>query len=442
MRRLAVLGLVLAGALALTVLGGLVGRTAGQPPGAPDQSSMDSQSDTSPDTPVDLLAQRITRAQDRLRRVPGDWVTWAGLGLAYLEHARVGSDPTAYPKAEQAVARSLEIRPEGNAEALAARGALANARHDFATARQDALEALRTNAFHAEAYAVLADAETQLGHPEAATAAVGRLVDLRPSLASYARAAYDLEQRGLTGEATDLLRRALATAVDRHDIAFCREQLGDLAWNAGEAETAATEYAAGLAALPTSVALQRGQARVAAARGQLAEAIEAYAALTRRAPIPGHLLEYVELLRAAERTADADRELRLAAAAHALFTGNGGTDGVTGAALAAAAGDPAGALREAQAEWSRRQHADVADALAWALHLSHRDSEAIEYARRAVGTGARSAGYAYHLGMIELALGNRAAAADQLDQALRINPTFSPMDAPAARRALAELRPA
>ncbi len=37
----------------------------------------------------------------------------------------------------------------------------------------------------------------------------------------------------MNGEAADLMRRALDTAVDRYDIAFCRNQLGDLALAGG-----------------------------------------------------------------------------------------------------------------------------------------------------------------------------------------------------------------
>src|SRR5258705_12937346 len=130
------------------------------------------------------------------------------------------------------------------------------------------------------------------------------------------------------------MRRALDTAVDRHDIAFCRNQLGDLALAAGDTATARTEYTAGLMADPTSVTLQRGQARLAAMSGNLDEALASYANLTRRAPPPSYLVEHAELLRAAGRDSDARAQLSLASAAHQLFVGNGGTDGLTGAALA------------------------------------------------------------------------------------------------------------
>jgi hypothetical protein len=52
-------------------------------------------------------------------------------------------------------------------------------------------------------------------------------------------------------------------------------------------------------------------------------------------------------------------------------------------------------------------------------------------------TGARAAGYSsYHLGMIELTLGQRDQARADLTRALQTNPAFSPADGPAATQAL------
>src|SRR5512132_1298539 len=40
------------------------------------------------------LEQAIRTAQERLKQVPGDYATWAQLGSAYVEEARVTADPT------------------------------------------------------------------------------------------------------------------------------------------------------------------------------------------------------------------------------------------------------------------------------------------------------------------------------------------------------------
>jgi tetratricopeptide (TPR) repeat protein len=150
-------------------------------------------------------------------------------------------------------------------------------------------------------------------------------------------------------------------------------------------------------------------------------------------------MEYAELLRAAGRTDEAAAQLMLTEAAEKLFAANGGADDLTGAVLALARSRPADAVRLAQQEWQRRKHADVADILGWALHHAGRDAEALSYARRAGELGARNAGYAYHLALIELALGDRAAARRDLTRALDANPHFSPSDAPIATRTLAGL---
>lgn len=387
----------------------------------------------------DQLKVAIGRAQQRLRRLPGDHVTWAALGSAYLEMARITAQPDYYPKAEGALRRSLALRADGNAAAMSGLGALANARHDFAGARVWAHRARAAGPYHADAYGVLADAETQLGNASAATAAVQRMLDLRPGLPALTRASYDLEQRGQLAQAREMMRRALAAAADPVDVAFCRHQLGELAWQAGDLAEAAAQFRAGLDADPGYLPSRRGQARVDFAQGRRDRALAGYAALTAAAPTPGDLLEYAELLTAAGRRDQAAEQLALADAALRLFTANGGADELTAAELALAERRAADAVRLAEREWQRRKHADVADTLAWALHTAGRDAEALAMARRANQLKPGYARYAYHLGAIELASGNRDAARDALRRSLDTNPYFSPLDGPAAARALATL---
>ncbi|MDP9794370.1 tetratricopeptide (TPR) repeat protein [Catenuloplanes nepalensis] len=375
----------------------------------------------------------IAVTQERLRLVPGDWRSWAGLGVLYVERARGTGDPGDYARAEEAVRRSYALRADRNADALVADGMLANARHDFAAGRDLATEALALNDHDATAQAVLADALTQLGAPGTATAAVQRLLDLRPGLSAYARGSYDLELRGDDAGAADLMRRALTAATSATDLAFCRAHLGDLAWNRGDLAGASAAYAAGLPAGPHSTALRRGQARVLAAQGRTAEALEIWAALP---PEAGNLMEYADLLRALGRPGEARAQLALAEAQHALFTANGGVDGITGAHLAIALGDPDAAVTAARAEYDRRRHPDVADAYAWALHAAGRDAEALPPAREALAGGARPASYLYHLGVIAHTLGDPSWRG-HLEAALARNPAFSPTDAADARRLLA-----
>lgn len=428
-RRTMVVGVV---AVILLIGGGVVGlRTTSHTAPAPAAEVANANA-----APAAASDAAIQRAQQRLHQVPGDWVTWAALGSAYLERARVTADPSYYPKAEGALDKSLKLRSRDNAAALTGLGALANARHDFAGAARWAKRALAVDPYEAEAYGVLTDARTQLGDPAGATNAVQHMLDLRPGLSAFTRASYDLEQHGRITDAQTLMTQALQDAVDPADIAFCRYQLGELAWQDGRVAEADAHYAAGRAADPGYLPLREGQAKVAAARGQTDAALHEYAELTQVYPSPTYFLEYADLLRSLGRTTEANAQLSLAAAAQHLFIANGGNDDLSGSAVALAQGRSTDAVRLASKEWQRRHFADVADALAWALHADGRDEAALPYARAAGALGARNAKYAFHLGMIELAVGDTAAARADLSRARDINPNFSPLDGPALRKAL------
>ncbi|MFG1606973.1 tetratricopeptide repeat protein [Actinoplanes sp. NPDC049265] len=430
MRHLRTVSIVSATALAVLAAGAILGlretppvtRTAGAALAA---------------APADRQAQAIARAQDRLRELPRDDQTWAALGVAYVERARITADPSLYPRAEGALRRSLSLRR--NPSALVGLGALANARHDFAAARKYAGQAVQANPYDASAFGVLADAATQLGDRAGATAAVQRMLDLRPGLAAYARASYDLELRGDLGRAETLMGQALSAASDPADIAFCRNQLGDLAFNRGDLAAAGGHYDAGLAADPGYQPLLRGRARVRAATGSVPAALADAARVAARTPTPDTLLEYAQLLRFAGRPGEAARQLDLADAAHRVFQANGGRDDLAGAQLALARGDQATAVRLARAEFARRPFPDVADALAQALHQAGQDEAAAGYARRAVAAAPSNAAYTWHLAQIALTTGDRRTARDQLRRTRELNPYFSLTDGPTAARALAAL---
>lgn len=424
---------IAATAVALLLLGGIFGLRRGSAPSPAPPGTAATQ------TAVEQLDASITRAQQRLAMVPGDWSEWATLGLAYVERARVSADPAWYPKADGALKRSLKLHPSGNVSALIGSGALANARHDFSGARGFAGKALAVDPYSAEAYGVLADAYTQLGQPSAATHAVQHMLDLRPGLAAYARASYDLEQHGRTDAASALMRSALNAAVDRSDLAFCHYQLGELKWQAGDVAAADAHYSAGAAADPAYLPLLEGRAKVAAARGDTSAALSMYADLTAKYPSPTYLIEYAELLRAIGNQTEATEQLQLARAALQLFEANGGRDDLGVAALAIATGDHRGAVSAARQEWSRRHFSDVADVLGWALHLAGDNKAAIQYARDAVALGSVNARYRYHLGAIEAALGQNEAARRDLAKSLSANPRFAPLDAPAAQALLDRL---
>ncbi|AUG75361.1 hypothetical protein CFP65_0394 [Kitasatospora sp. MMS16-BH015] len=385
------------------------------------------------------LPQAITTDQQRLRAAPTDAAGWARLGAEYVEQARLTADPSYYPKADDALQRSLTLAPKDNIDALTGLGALANARHQFAQARDLAGQAIAIAPLHWPAYAVLADARTQLGDDTGATEAVQQLLDRQPGTASFTRAAYDLEQHGRTDDAKQALQQALTDAFDPADKAFCQYQTAELDRNAGHPDQALAGYRQALADDPDYTPALAGQARAEASLGNTDSAVRDYAKAIAKVPLPQYLLEMGELQQALGHPAQAEEQYRLLDAEQRLAAANGVVDDLTMGQYQADHGDPAKAVRLLRAEWDRRHNVLVADALAWALHRQGADTEALELARQAQHTGWHNALFAYHRGEIEHALGQDAAAHDDLAQALREDPYFSPLQAPLARADLAAL---
>jgi tetratricopeptide (TPR) repeat protein len=386
------------------------------------------------------LDRRISAAQAELARQQRNPRTWAELGTAYVEKARITANPAYYPKAEGALEKSLAQQPDGNGPALIGMGALANARHDFAAARSFGEQAMAVLPDTAEVYGVLTDAHTQLGDTAAATTALQRMLDLEPGVSSFTRAAYEFELHGRVDDARHALDRALADSVDPADIAFCRYRLGELAFDSGDVDTAARHYEAGLRAVPHDAPLLQGRAKVAAARGQTEKALAGYRDVVSRLPNIQYLHEYAVLLTSVGEGELAARQYALIEQQQQLQAASGATDDLEASQAAADRGDAGQALRRAQVEWSRRQPVFVADALAWALHLNGKDAEALTYADHAAHTGWRNATFSYHRGMILAGLGRNAEAVTALTEALRVNPNFSPVEARTARATLANLR--
>ena len=387
---------------------------------------------------TDRMAASIEAAQQRLDEVPGDYKTWAALGSAYVEQARLTADPAYYEKADGALTRSLELRPEGNDAALTGRGALANARHDFAAAADLAEQALAVNSYSATAWGVLTDARTQLGDYAGATTALDRMLELRPGVASFTRASYDAELHGDTRRAVAALEQALDISDSPADEAFSRTYLGHLAWSAGDLAEAERQYTAGAEDAPDSAPLRLGLARVAAARGDVERATREYRRVVATQPLPEHLVEYGEFLLSIGEEEQAADQFAVLETVRTLFEANGAADDLEVALFEADHGDPQAAVTAARAEFDRRQNIDAHDALAWALHKAGQDAEALEHARAATALGGASSLFLYHRGAIEAALGLDDEARSTLTAALR-NPHFSALHAPRAAELLASL---
>jgi tetratricopeptide (TPR) repeat protein len=387
----------------------------------------------------DPLQASIAAAQAHLRIAPQDWAGWAELGSAYVQAARVTSDPSYYPKADGALQRSLVIHPSANAAAMVGMAALSAARHDFAASLEWGRRAEAAAPDAGAVYGVVDDALTQLGRYPEARIALQRMLDIQPSIASFTRASYDLEEHGDVAGATTALQRALADASTPSDVAFCRYYLGELAFNSGDVAGATQQYRAARQADSSYVPALEGIAKVEAAQGKVDAALRDYHDVLARLPLPQYVNEVLDYEQSLGRTGDADALLALFRTEVQLFAGSGVDVDLESALVNADHGDAATAVHDAEGEWSRRHSVLIADALAWALHQSGRDAEALPYANQALSLGWQNALMYFHRGVIEHALGMNGPARLDLSTTEKINPFFSTLWGAVASRTLAAL---
>ena len=425
----------LSGTAVLGLAAGLlaVGSAAGTPPRPPAGS----------EAAADPLAASISTLQADITRVPGNFRAWSDLGYAYVTKARLTADPTFYGKAEGAFSRALELRPQDNDTALTGMASLAAARHDFAGALKLTDRSLAINDFSPTTYAVRTDALVELGRYEDSRVALQRLLDLRPGgVDALTRASYAVELLGDVDRARDLLQQVVdASRTGGAGVAFAQYYLGELAWNIGDVDGALQAYEAGLVADRAYLPLVAGRAKVLAARGDVATATTEYRRVVEQLPQPEFLVAFGELLEADGQTDAAQEQYAVVLATQKLYAANGQDVDTELALFEADHGDPAAAVESAQKAYAKRPDAVFTqDAYAWALHAAGRDAEVRPIARQSVRLGLKSPTLYYRLGVIEAAAGDPAAAKQSLEQALALNPSFSPLHAPRAKALLESLR--
>jgi tetratricopeptide (TPR) repeat protein len=360
--------------------------------------------------------------------------------MAHVQIARITADPSHYALAETALQRSLTIHPDRNAAALTGLGALAGARHDFATALRYARQAVDADEWSADAYGVLTDALVELGRYPEATDAVQRMLDLRPDSGSFGRASYLFELNGNLPRARELMQRALDVAAGPDETTFARQHLGDLAFATGDLAGADAHYAQGLLHRPGQPALLTSRAKVAAARGDLPAAIADLRAATATLPTVEHLMMLSDALTATGDHTGAEQADELVRVSDRLATSASATTDIDLVMFYADRGPAGEAVQRGRSLLAARPSVSVETAYAWALHRAGRHREALRHANRGLRLHTRDARSFYYRGTIRQALGDKAGARADLTRALTLNPHFSLRHSPDARATLARLK--
>ena len=380
-------------------------------------------------------AATIRRLQEAVRESSADGHSLALLGLAYQQRARETADAS-YLGLSEGVLRQAIALDRDDPVALSGLASLAASRHDFRESLRLARRVVALAPDTARGYGLLGDSLLELGRYGEAFRAFNRMVELKPNLGGYARIAYARELLGRPREALAALELALDSSGNVPEpTAWTLVEIGKLHVSLGELAQAGHAFHAALAAFPGYVYALDGLAKVEAARGHSARAMELARQASDAVPLPQFIGTLADLHSSRGETARAQEQIALLGAIERLLAANGINSDLELALFRADHGIRLGeTLALARGARTARPSIYGDDVLAWALARNGRCGEARHYSQRSLRLGTKDASLYFHRGMIERCLGHDAVAKRWFARAIATNPHFSLLWASTARK--------
>ena len=361
----------------------------------------------------------------------GDSATFDNLANAYMQKARENGDITYYGLADQALQHSLFLSPN-NFDALTTAAWVRLAYHDFSHAAALTRRSLKVNAYHAQTYGILSDAELELGDYSGAIRDDQRMVDLKPGLPSYNRASHIHWLYGDVSGAVRIMNLAIASGGDfPENVAWCEAELGDDYFFMGQPAAAERAYRAALQIFPHDFYALAGLARLYAAEKHYDKAVAYYRQVIAQVPWPQYVIALADTYSAMGETTQARKQYALVDFIFHLFDVNHINIGIDRAQFYADHNlKLAEALRLARAEVKTRHDVRTMDILGWVLYKNHQYRAALAAEQQALRLGTPDSSFYYHLGLIYQGLGDAVHAHAYLSKAYRLNPLFDPHELP------------
>jgi tetratricopeptide (TPR) repeat protein len=383
----------------------------------------------------------IGSLQQQIRENPKDFDAHVELAGAYLQKVRETGDPTLYTRTEDLLDRARKLQPQ-SPELFATRGTLALARHDFAAALGYGTRALASDPESARYHGIVGDAQIELGMYDEAINSYQEMVNDRPDFSSFSRVAYARELYGDPEGAIEAMNFALqAGSGTPENVAWARVQLGNLWFGSGNLVEAEKAYGRSTEAVSAYAPALAGQAKVAAARGNLEASSKLYKQAFNRMPLPEYAIALGDVYAEMGDKEKAETQYELVRSMDELLRSNGvNTDLEIALFYADHSMDLEASLQKARAAYEARPSIHAADVLAWTLYKSGNSREARKYSEEALKLGTRDPLKLFHAGMISESLGQEEQARKYLQEAIDLNPHFSLLYSDDAADALKSLK--
>jgi tetratricopeptide (TPR) repeat protein len=347
------------------------------------------------------------------------------LAGAYIQKVRETVD-FSYLERASLILQNVLAQDAKNYEAQRLRTEIALERHDFHAAAQYS-EALTQQAPNDSwNWGTLGDAYTELGNYEKAAEAYQKMVNLRPDLSSYNRAAYFRFLYGDPENGTKIMKMAIAAGSPMaENTAWCQVELGKMYLKTGKLKDAEEAYSAALRNFPNYHPALAGLAQTQAAKRDWKAAIANMKRAQASVPMPDYAAALYDFYTAAGDAKEAKKQKEMIEV----------IDQVGQAAQEKANRNIAiifadhdwnlnRALELAQNELEVRGDVYTYDALAWALFKNKKFAEAGEAMQKALKLGTPEPAFYYHAGLIENALGHKEQARELLKKAKDLNPAL------------------
>jgi tetratricopeptide (TPR) repeat protein len=380
----------------------------------------------------------IQTMQSRVQGNPKDPAAYSALGAAFFQRARETGDVEDFQLAEQALNKSLDLN-NADFSADAAYSSMAEVcmgEHRFSDAITYAQKALALGSGDLSSFAIVGDANADMGEYERAAVAYSRL-DISGDSAFQPRSVYVRDSRtsylkfvsGDTAGAIRLMQSAVAAGTEARlpaeNLAWLYYELGEYEFQAGDVAAANNAYLAALNIHPGDYRALAGLGKLRSNQGRYAEAIKLYQGAIAVVPMPIYVAELGDLYTKAGNPAEARKQYQLVQYIGLLGHIN---QVLHNRDLALFYADHDMKLDEALAlahkEFEVRHDIYTWDALAWALYKNGKYQEASDAMENALRSGVRDALLFFHAGMIAQQLGQNALAKDRLQEALSVNPRF------------------
>ncbi len=342
-------------------------------------------------------------------------------------------------KAETAVNRALEIEPD-NYDAQRIQASLLLTFHKFQEGLEAGQKLQQKSPQDPFVFGVLTDANVELGNYKEAIDAAQQMVDLRPGMESYARVSYVRSLHGDSDGAIEAMKMAasISDPQDKEARAWALTHLGNEYFKVGRYEEAEKQYDIALQVLPDYHFGLTGKGNVRAAAGDYENAVKFYTKSQEKVPLTQTIIPLGDLYKKTGKPEEAQKQYELAEFIEQKL---GNTDQRTIALLWANQDIKLDeALQLARTEHEKRKDIYTADIYAWTLYKTGQFEEAKKVITEAMRLKTKDAQIFYHAGMIEKQLGNKKAAADYLQKAIKLNPAFDILQVETAKSALQELK--